>query len=121
MTKSEKHSQSTSRPPVDALEYEKLALAAFRLCEKQREQLDKLITLAASICRSPAVTNEERHKQRTLLQLMVDTGEDYQRNNESDHDLFQIIALDAKGVHQSRLTARHAADLLADVARRASH
>jgi hypothetical protein len=57
--------KSTPRPPVDALEYENLALAASRLCDIQREQLDKLVTLASSICKSPAVTIEERQNQRT--------------------------------------------------------
>ncbi|NKJ50291.1 hypothetical protein CIC12_26925 [Burkholderia sp. SG-MS1] len=91
-----------------------------RLCDQQREQLDKLVTLAASVCRSPAVTNEERAQQRTLLQLLVDTGEVYQRSNECDSQLFQIIALDAKGVAHSRITARDAANLLSDAVRSAS-
>ncbi|CAB3799646.1 hypothetical protein [Paraburkholderia fynbosensis] len=114
MTDASKHSQCTSRPAVDALQYEKLALAAFRLCDRQREQLDKLVTLAASVCWSPAVTNEERAKQRTLLQLLVDTGEADQRSNECDSELFQVIALDAKGVAHSRITARDTASLLSD-------
>jgi hypothetical protein len=49
MSKSAKHSRTTSRPPVDALQYEKLALCAFGLVERQLSQLDKLVTLAASI------------------------------------------------------------------------
>ncbi|RKT21631.1 hypothetical protein B0G69_5027 [Paraburkholderia sp. RAU2J] len=100
MTDSSKPSQSTSRPPVDALQYEKLALAAFRLCDQQREKLYKLVTLAASVCRSPAVTNEERAQQRTLLQLLVDPGEAYQRSNECDSELFQT--------HRARRQGRRA-------------
>ncbi|RKR44164.1 LOW QUALITY PROTEIN: hypothetical protein B0G82_1762 [Paraburkholderia sp. BL17N1] len=118
MSKSVKNSRTTSRPPVDALQYEKLALSAFGLLERQLGQLDKLVTLAASIVRSPA--GEERHRQRKLLELLLDTGEDYQREVEIDRELYQVIALDAKGIPQSRITARHAADLLAKATKTAS-
>jgi hypothetical protein len=119
MSKSAKHSRTTSRPPVDALQYEKLALSAFGLIERQLTQLDKLVTLLSSIVRSPAVTGEERQQQRKLLELLLDTGEDYQREVEIDRELYQVIALDAKGIPQSRITARHAANLLMKATRRA--
>lgn len=120
MSKSIKTSRTKSRPPVDALQYEKLALSAFALVERQRDQLDKLIKLAASIVRSPGVTRDERHSQRKLLELLIDTGEEYRHEAEIDRELYQVIALDAKGVAQSRITARHAADLLSKAARIAS-
>ena len=119
MSKSAKNSRTTSRPPVDALQYEKLALSAFGLVDRQLSQLDKLVTLAASIFRSPAVTREERHRQRKLLEVLIDTGEDCRREVEIDHELYQIIALDAKGVPQSCITARRAANLLAKATQRA--
>ncbi|MFM0125095.1 MULTISPECIES: hypothetical protein [unclassified Paraburkholderia] len=119
MSKTAKHSRTTSRAPVDALQYEKLALSAFGLLERQLSQLDKLVTLAASIVRSPAVTREERHRQRKLLELLLDTVEDYQSEVEIDRELYQVIALDAKGIPQSRITARHAADLPAKATRTA--
>ncbi|AIP32075.1 hypothetical protein DR64_1564 [Paraburkholderia xenovorans LB400] len=120
MSKSAKNSRTTSRPPVEALQYEKLALSAFGLVERQLSQLEKLITLAVSIVRSPAVTREERHRQRRLLELLIDTGEDYQREAEIDSELYQVIALDAKEVPQSRIKARHAANLLAKALRKPS-
>jgi hypothetical protein len=55
-----------------------------------------------------------------LLELLLDTGEDYQHEVEIDHDLYRVIALDAKGIPQSRLTACHAADLLAKATKTAS-
>jgi hypothetical protein len=119
MSKSAKHFRTASRPPVDALQYEKLALSAFALIERQISQLDKLITLAASIYRSPALTRDERSRQRRLLGLLIDTGEDYQREVETDLELYQVIALDAKGIPQSRITARRATNLLAKAARAA--
>jgi hypothetical protein len=50
--------------------------------------------------------------------LLVDTAEQYQLELECDRELFQVIALDAKGVPQSRITARHAANLLAEASQR---
>jgi hypothetical protein len=118
MTRSVKH-QPTSRPPVDALQYEKLALSAFDLCDRQVSQLDTLITLASSICKNPAVTRDERRNRQTLLELLLDTAEQYQQELECDRELFQVIALDAKGVPHSRITASHAAKLLAEAAQSA--
>ncbi|MCP2089329.1 UNVERIFIED_ORG: hypothetical protein J2Y81_005416 [Paraburkholderia sediminicola] len=119
MSKSNKN-QPASRSPVDAIQYEKLALSAFDLCDRHLAQLDTLITLASSICRNPSITIEERRRRQTLLELLVDTAEQYQQELECDRELYKVIALDAKGVPQSRITARHAANLLAEeVAQRA--
>ncbi|NML34999.1 hypothetical protein [Paraburkholderia antibiotica] len=117
MTTSVKN-QPASRPPVDALQYEKLALSAFDLCDRQVAQLETLITLVSSICSNPAITRDERRHHRKLLELLLDTTEQYQMELECDRELFQVIALDAKGVPQSRITARHAATLLADTSQR---
>lgn len=113
MSKSTKN-QPASRPPVDALQYEKLALSAFDLCDRHLDQLDTLSTLVSSICRNPSVMLEERRRRQTLLELLVDTAEQYQQELECDRELCKVIALDAKGVPQSRITARHAANLLAE-------
>ena len=117
MSKSTKKSQAASRPPVDALQYEKVALSALDLCERQLSQLNTLITLASSMCRNPAVTCEERQRQRTLLELLVDTAEQYQQVLECDRELYQVIALDAKGIPQSRITASRAARLLEEASK----
>lgn len=58
----------------------------------------------------------ERHRQRTLLELLVQTGEQYQQELACDRELFQVIALDAKGVAHSRITANQATRLLAEAA-----
>ncbi|CAB3790385.1 hypothetical protein [Paraburkholderia caffeinilytica] len=107
-----KQSQPDSRPPVDALQYEKLALQAFDLCNRHTSQLETLVTFAATICRNPAITMEERRNHRTLLELLVHTAEQYQQQLAVDRELFPVIALDAKGVAQSRITASRAARLL---------
>jgi hypothetical protein len=118
MTRSVKN-QPASRPPVDALQYEKLALSAFDLCDRQVSQLDTLITLASSICKNPAITRDERRNRQTLLELLLDTAEQYQQDLECDRELFQVIALDAKGVPHSRITASHATKLLAEASQNA--
>ncbi|NPT54297.1 hypothetical protein [Paraburkholderia elongata] len=116
MSKPTKKTQTASRPSVDALQYEKLALSAFGACDRQIRQLKTLIDLAASIARCPATTVEERRRERNLLKHLLDTVEQYQREAECDRDLYQVIALDAKGVPHSRITAKLAAQLLSEAA-----
>ncbi|MFM0225203.1 MULTISPECIES: hypothetical protein [Paraburkholderia] len=116
MSKSIKN-QTASRPPVDALQYEKLALSAFGSCERQLTQLNRLATLATSIYRNPALTNHERRSRQVLLELLVETCEEYEREVECDRELYQVIALDARGIARRRITAGAAAKLLADAAR----
>ncbi|NPT55349.1 hypothetical protein [Paraburkholderia elongata] len=113
-SKPTKQTQPASRPPVDALQYEKLALSTFDLCNRQLSQLNTLITLASSMCRNPAIMSDERRRQQTMLELLVDTAEEYQQALECDRELYQVIALDAKGVPQSRITANRATRLLAE-------
>lgn len=78
MSKSTKQSQPDSRSPVDAMQYEKPALSAFDPCERQLTQLNTPITLASSMCRNPVITSDERRRQRTLLELLVDIVGQYQ-------------------------------------------
>lgn len=120
MSKNKRRSQADSRPPVDALQYEKLALSAFHLCDRHMSKLDSLITLASTICRNPAVTIDERRRQQTMLELLVSTGEQYQQELACDRELFQVIALDAKGVAKKRITASRAARLLQEAKEPAS-
>lgn len=116
MSKSTKKPQTASRPPVDAHQYEKLALSAFESCERQLRQLATLIDLAASITRCPAKTVEERRRERNLLEHLLNTTEQYQQEAECDRELYQVIALDAKGIAHSCITAKAAAKLLSDAA-----
>ncbi|MDR6410156.1 UNVERIFIED_ORG: hypothetical protein ABIC62_002809 [Burkholderia sp. 1595] len=116
MTKTTKQ-QPASRPPVDALQYEKLALSAFDLCDRQMSKLETLIALAATLCKNPAITSDDRRRQRTMLELLVQTGEQYQQELACDRELFQVIALDAKGIAHTRITAGQATRLLADASK----
>lgn len=116
MSQSTKKPQASSRTPVDALQYEKLALSAFGLCNRQLDQLKRLVTLAASIRRTPCMTRDERQSQQALLELLVETGEAYEREIECDRELYRVIALDAKDVPHSRITAKRAASLLSEAA-----
>ncbi|WP_425273974.1 hypothetical protein [Paraburkholderia lacunae] len=49
-----------------------------------------------------------------MIDLLVETAERYQQDLECDRELYQVIALDAKGIPQSRITANRAARLLAE-------
>ena len=60
------------------------------------------------------MTREERQSQQALLELLVETGEGYEREIECDRELYQVIALDAKDVPHSRITAKRAASLLSE-------
>ncbi|WP_454826392.1 hypothetical protein [Paraburkholderia xenovorans] len=46
MSKIGKNTKPASRPPVEAVQYEKLALSAFGSCERQLTQLNRLATIA---------------------------------------------------------------------------
>jgi len=116
MSRKKQPPQADSRPPVDALQYEKLALSAFHLCDRQMSKLSTLVTLASTICRNPAVTSEERDQLRATLALLASTGEQYRQELACDRELFQVIALDAKGVASKRITASRAARLLQQAA-----
>ncbi|NPT61073.1 hypothetical protein [Paraburkholderia elongata] len=59
MTKASKRSQPALRPPVETPQYEKLALQAFDLCNRQLNQLKTFVTFTATICRNPAIAIEE--------------------------------------------------------------
>ncbi|MFM0736921.1 hypothetical protein PQQ51_06710 [Paraburkholderia xenovorans] len=116
MIKTNKPTIPSQRPPVDALQYEKLALATFHAYERHIDQLDKLATLTASIRRTPILTTDERTRQHNLLELMLGVIEQYARDLECDRELYQVIALDARGIAHSRITSKIAANLLAEAA-----
>lgn len=63
------------------------------------------------------MTRDERQTQHALLELLIETGEAYEREIECDRELYQVIALDAKDVPHSRITAKRAARLLSEAAR----
>jgi negative regulator of replication initiation len=52
-----------------------------------------------------------------MLELLVDTAEQYQRELECDRELYQVIALDAKGIPESRITASRAVRLLEEASK----
>jgi len=79
-------------------------------------KLNTLVTLASTICRNPAITSEELDQLQVTLALLASTGEQYRRELACDRELFQVIALDAKGVASKRITASRAAHLLQQAA-----
>lgn len=69
--------------------------------------------------RNPVIAREEKHRSQAMFELVVDTAERYRQDPECDREPLQMIALDAKGVPQVRLTASHATRLLAEAFRTA--
>lgn len=120
MRKSAKRPKSASRPPVDAFQYEKLAVSAFHFCEQQLNQFDTLLDLATSLAHGPTAPGNEQQHQHALIALLVDTAKRYRQDLEHDRHLYQVIALDAKGIAHRCITARHAANLLAEAAETAN-
>ena len=57
---------------------------------------------------------DERCNQRYLIELLVETAESYERELECDRELFQVIALDSRGIPHKRITARNAEKLLSE-------
>jgi threonine dehydrogenase-like Zn-dependent dehydrogenase len=47
---------------------------------------------------TPALAHHERRSRQVLLELLVETCEEYEREVEGDCELYQVIALDAKGI-----------------------
>ncbi|CAE6708799.1 hypothetical protein R69927_03457 [Paraburkholderia domus] len=50
------------------------------------------------------MTRAERQRQKTLPKLPIETAEGYERKIECDRELYQVIALDAKGSPHGRIT-----------------
>jgi hypothetical protein len=83
-------------------------------------QFDTLINLTTSIAHHPTLTGDQRQHRHALMELLIDTAEQYRQDIEHDRHLYQVIALDAKGTAHSCITARHAANLLAEAANSAN-
>lgn len=92
----------TDRPPVDALQYEKLALSAFDLCHRQMCQLETLTTIASTLCRNPPITIDERHRHRIMLELLTHTGEEYQQQLAADLETVRRNRPRRKGRREQR-------------------
>lgn len=63
------------------------------------------------------MTRDKRQSQKALLELLVETAEGYEREVECDRELYRLIALDAKGIPDSRITAGWALNLLSEAAK----
>jgi hypothetical protein len=94
--------------------YAAAALSAFEYCDQTVNQFRTLVSLAATILRAPPASNEARVSQQTLLQLLLDTVEHYQRGAEDDRALFEVLVLDARNLHSTRMSAGEALKLLGE-------
>ena len=65
--------------------YARLAMSSLDHCNRSIEQLRAISALIATIVRNPAVTDDERRIEHTLLSLLMATVEGYEREAESHY------------------------------------
>jgi hypothetical protein len=101
--------RATGREPEN---YTAAALSAFQYCDQTVHQFRTLVAIAATILRAPPATEHERLSQQTMMQLLLDTVEHYQRGAEDDRALFEVLVLDARNLHGTQMRAGEALKLL---------
>jgi hypothetical protein len=102
---------STGRESAD---YAAAALSAFEYCNQTVNQFRTLAAVAATLLRAAPANNGERNSQQAMMQLLLDTAEHYQRGAEDDRALFEVLVLDARDIHGTRMTADEALKLLGE-------
>jgi hypothetical protein len=90
------------------------ALSAFEYCNQTVNQFRTLAAVAATLLRAAPANNGERNNQQAMMQLLLDTAEHYQRGAEDDRALFEVLVLDARDIHGTRMTADEALKLLGE-------
>ena len=94
--------------------YAAAALSAFEYCSQTVDQFRTLVAIAATILRAPPTSHDARVSRQTMLQLLLDTAEHYQRGAENDRALFEVLVLDARNIHGTDMRADEALKLLGE-------
>src|SRR6201991_1795387 len=92
--------------------YARLAMSSLDHCNRSIEQLRAISALIATIVRNPAVTDDERRIEHTLLSLLMATVEGYEREAETYRDQGGDVATDARNLPDARLSADEALTLM---------
>jgi hypothetical protein len=98
----------------EAEHYAAAALSAFEYCSQTVDQFRTLVAIAATILRAPPTSHDARVSRQTMLQLLLDTAEHYQRGAENDRALFEVLVLDARNIHGTDMRADEALKLLGE-------
>jgi hypothetical protein len=102
---------STAR---ESTNYTAAARSAFEYCSQTVDQFRTLVAIAATVLRAPPAGDDERVSRQTMLQLLLDTAEHYQRGAEDDRALFEVLVLDARNIHGTGMGAGEALQLLGE-------
>jgi hypothetical protein len=98
----------------ESASYAAAALSAFEYCNQTVDQFRTLVAIAATILRTPPASNHERVSRQTMMKLLLDTAEHYQRRAEDDRALFEVLVLDARNIHGTEMGAGEALKVLGE-------
>lgn len=92
--------------------YARLAMSSLNHCNRSIEQFRAISALVATVVRNPAVTDDERRAEHTILSLLMATVEGYEREAETYRELVADVATDARNLPDTRLNADEALRLM---------
>lgn len=96
--------------------YARLAMSSLNHCNRSIEQFRAISALVATVVRNPAVTDDERRAEHTILSLLMATVEGYEREAETYRELVADVATDARNLPDARLSADEVLRLMEAVA-----
>jgi hypothetical protein len=92
--------------------YARLAMSSLLHSDRSITQLQTVSVLVAKVLRNPAVTQDERDSEHTVLSLLLETVGRYQREVQSYRELVVAVVEDARNLPDSRLSADDALRLM---------
>lgn len=92
--------------------YTRLAMSSLNHCNRSIEQLRAISVLIATVLRKPAVTEDERRAEHTVMSLLMETVEGYERSAEAYRELVTAVATDACDLPDMQLSADEALRLM---------
>jgi hypothetical protein len=101
--------------------YTRLAMSSLNQCNRSIEQFRTISVLVASVLRKPAITDDERRAEHTVLSLLMETVDGYERDAETYRELLAAVATDARDLPDTRLSADDALLLMESIALPAQH
>lgn len=88
--------------------YARLAISSLNRCNRSVEQFRAISALVATVVRHPAVTDDERRAEHTVLSLLMETVEAYEREAEMYRERVADVATDARNLPGARVSADQA-------------
>jgi hypothetical protein len=92
--------------------YARLAMSSLNHCDRSIEQFRAISALVTTVVCNPAVTDDERQAEHTILSFLMATVEGYEREAEAYRELVADVAMDARNLPDARLSADEALRLM---------